>query len=121
MDLYLSCDNGISCYFSVRILIYLYVFSPFFIHFSSTLILPVPSFVERRHKKNARVGHVDDKANKLHAIASLRVLLDATKEQAVAANGREPTIEEVHYTAKRFVSLFSGFRFYHRNHMEKQF
>lgn len=39
-------------------------------------------------------GHVDDKANKLHAIASLRVLLDATKEQAVA-NGREATNEEV--------------------------
>ena len=37
-------------------------------------------------------GHVDDKANKLHAIASLRVLLDATKEQAVAngSQGRDP-------------------------------
>ena len=73
----------------------------------------------KQQKQTARVGHVDDKANKLHAIASLRVLLDATKEQAVAANGREPTIEEVHYTAKRFVSLFSGFPFYHRNHMGK--
>ncbi|XP_046447857.1 sodium/potassium/calcium exchanger Nckx30C-like isoform X1 [Daphnia pulex] len=37
-------------------------------------------------------GHVDDKANKLHAIASLRVLLDATKEQTVA-NGRDPNEE----------------------------
>lgn len=42
-------------------------------------------------------GHVDDKANKLHAIASLRVLLDATKEQTVA-NGRDPN-EEVNGTS----------------------
>ena len=40
------------------------------------------------------IGHVDDKANKLHAIASLRVLLDATKEQTVV-NGRDTTNEEV--------------------------
>jgi hypothetical protein len=39
-----------------------------------------------------KTGHVDDKANKLHAIASLRVLLDATKEQTVA-NGRDPNEE----------------------------
>lgn len=39
-------------------------------------------------------GHVDDKANKLHAIASLRVLLDATKEQTVV-NGRDTTNEEI--------------------------
>ncbi|KZS21124.1 putative Sodium/potassium/calcium exchanger 2 [Daphnia magna] len=37
-------------------------------------------------------GHVDDKANKLHAIASLRVLLDATKEQTVV-NGRDANEE----------------------------
>jgi hypothetical protein len=42
--------------------------------------------------KKTKTGHVDDKANKLHAIASLRVLLDATKEQAVA-NGRDPNEE----------------------------
>jgi len=45
-------------------------------------------------------GHVDDKANKLHAIASLRVLLDATKTQAQGqdpplANGRESGGNEV--------------------------
>ena len=40
------------------------------------------------------LGHVDDKANKLHAIASLRVLLDATKEQTVV-NGRETNETEV--------------------------
>lgn len=47
-----------------------------------------------------RAGHVDDKANKLHAIASLRVLLDATKTQAQGqdpplANGRESVGNEV--------------------------
>ena len=45
-----------------------------------------------RYGDKTSTGHVDDKANKLHAIASLRVLLDATKEQTVA-NGRDPNEE----------------------------
>ncbi|KAI9563916.1 hypothetical protein GHT06_011384 [Daphnia sinensis] len=52
-------------------------------------------------------GHVDDKANKLHAIASLRVLLDATKEQTVA-NGRDAN-EEFSCTARSEMTPVESF------------
>ena len=54
-----------------------------------------------------KTGHVDDKANNLHAIASLRVLLDATKTQTPATNRREIANDEVfrRYSLHSFIDF----------------
>ena len=63
----------------LEVIIFLKFIIPFFFSLLKTSLLP-PVLI------TLKSGLVDDKANKLHAIASLRVLLDATKAQAQGQN-----------------------------------